>query len=219
MIHIFETENKNIKVKPRDVDTYLGYYGFPQGCSDEMIAECSAEFLSSVSFKACYARLPVKITDYKVDLGFSVFESKALAKNLKGCDEAFVFAATAGAASQRLIAKNSLISPVKGTVTDCVGSAATEEFCNILNQTLYDIEYLRPRFSPGYGDWSIAAQKEITEFLQAKKMIAVSLTDGFMLSPAKTVTAVIGISKEKNKCTGPGCMTCTREKCPYSITE
>ena len=51
---------------------------------------------------------------------------------------------------------------------------------------------------PGYGDLSLNYQKDIIEFLQAKKNIGVSLTESLMMVPVKSVTAIIGIGKEKN---------------------
>ena len=150
-------------------------------------------------------------------IGFMKTESKSLAGNLKNCRTAYVFAATTGAAVQRLIAKNSLISPLKGIVTDSIGSAATEAFCDYINLSLGDTDFLRPRFSPGYGDLGLDCQKLLLERLNAKKNIGLALTDGGMLTPVKSVTAIIGLGEDKNKCKNPkGCMVCNRINCPYS---
>ena len=96
-----------------------------------------------------------------------------------------------------------------------MGSAAIEAFCDKLNSSFENAEYLRPRFSPGYGDLPLECQRNIVEFLQTKKNIGMSLTDSLMMVPVKSVTAIIGIGKEKNKCTGPGCMICKKTDCPY----
>ncbi len=215
MIYTFTANADEINISRKEIITYLGYYGVKcDALTEKMIDECLDEFTKAVGFKACYTLLPIEIKE-KICADCLEFESESLKKNLCECDKAYVFAATAGFESQRLIAKNSVISPLKGIVTDCIGSAAIEAFCDKFNSSLEEKDFLRPRFSPGYGDLPIKYQKDILEFLQAKKHIGLSLSDGMMMSPSKSVTAIIGIGKERNKCKGPGCMICSSENCPY----
>ena len=217
MINIIKSPATEIKIDPKEVATYLGYYS-PDCCNhttEDMIQCCEKEFLGSAKFIACYEKVTVKINDGIVDLGFKTFHSHSLAKNLANCDYAYIMAATTGIDAQRLIERNSIIDPLKGLVTDCIGSAAIEAFCDKINLSLGNGEYLRPRFSPGYGDLMLDYQKDIIEFLQTNKSIGMSLTESLMMVPVKSVTAIIGIGKEKNKCTGPGCMICSGVNCPY----
>lgn len=215
MIYTHTSSADALRIDLKDIVTYLGYYGVKCDCTTEsMLNECLDKFIESVTFKACYTLLPVKIGE-KVSVGNMEFCSESLKKNLAECEKAYVFAATAGSESQRLIAKNSIISPLKGIITDCIGSAAIEAFCDKFNKKLEENEFLRPRFSPGYGDLPLECQKEILTFLDAKNKIGLSLNDSLMMSPSKSVTAIIGIGKEKNKCHGPGCMICKSENCPY----
>lgn len=215
MIETIKIAAAEITIDPKEVAVYLGYYS-ANGIDKKTITEAISEFRSNADCRACVARVPVGINGDSVNLGFMQVESQSLRKNLEGCDEAYILAATTGISSQRLIEKNSVISPIKGIVTDCVGSAAIEAFCDKINLSLSDNpDFLRPRFSPGYGDLCIDCQRKIVEFLCANKNIGLSLTDSLMMVPKKSVTAIIGISKEKNKCKGSGCMTCKSEKCPY----
>lgn len=216
MIEIIKTDSSEIIIDPKEVAVYMGYYSAPcDGSTNDIIHCCENEFLKAVNFIACYEKVPVKIIDNTVDLGFKTFTSKSLAKNLSGCDYAFIMAATTGIEAHRLIERNSIISPLKGVITDCIGSAAVEAFCDKINLSFENPDFLRPRFSPGYGDLSLEYQKDIVEFLQTKKNIGMSLTESLMMIPVKSVTAIIGIGKEKNKCTGPGCMICKNDACPY----
>ena len=75
--------------------------------------------------------------------------------------------------------------------------------------------YLRPRFSPGYGDFSIEHQKQILQMLNAAKEIGVSSTESSMLTPTKSVTALIGLSKSNQKCHPSGCEACQKYDCIY----
>ena len=212
MIEIIKSTASEISIDPKEVAVYLGYYS-ANGIDHEMVDECISEISACASYKACFAKVPV--TSGGIDTGCLKACGKSLQKNLDGCDSAYVLAATTGFDVQRLIERNSLVSPIKGIVTDCVGSAAIEAFCDKINSALDGSDFLRPRFSPGYGDLPIECQKGITEFLNTNKNIGLSLTDSLMMTPIKSVTAIIGIGKEKNKCTGPGCMICKKSDCPY----
>lgn len=214
MIEIIKSAAAEITIDPKEVAVYLGYYS-ANGIDDKTIDNAIDEFSANADFRACCVKVPVRITENGVDLGFMQTESKSLRKNLEGCDEAYILAATTGASSQRLIERNSVISPIKGIVTDCVGSAAIEAFCDKINLSLDNPDFLRPRFSPGYGDLCIDCQRKIVDFLCTNKNIGLSLTDSLMMVPKKSVTAIIGIGKEKNKCKGNGCMTCSGTNCPY----
>ncbi len=216
MIQLIKSVSAEINIDPKEVAVYLGYYSVKAADekTKELICSCTTEFLENAEFRACYAKVPVK-TGGGVDLGFMKTDSRSLEKNLKGCDFAYVLAATTGFNAHRLIERKSLLSPVCGMVTDCVGSATIEAFCDKINSSFSECEFLRPRFSPGYGDLPLEFQKNITEFLETKKNIGLSLTDSLMMTPVKSVTAIIGIGKEKNQCTGPGCMICSGINCPY----
>ena len=99
-------------------------------------------------------------------------------------------------------------------------AAMLEEYCDemqdkIAQQLAEEKLYLRPRFSPGYGDFSILHQKEILDMLDAPKRIGLTMTDAYMLVPTKSVTAIIGVSNTKEPCHQKGCEECTKEDCLY----
>ncbi len=218
MIELITAKADEIEISLNSIEEYLGYFG---ATADEkllpLIDECKKEFLACVDYKACITQVECCEKGGKICLEFMQSESNSLKGNLKNCETAFIFAATTGASVQRLIAKNSLLSPVRGMITDSIGSAAIEAFCNYINCKVGSVDYLRPRFSPGYGDLSLDCQQAILEHLEAKKHIGLALTESRMLTPVKSVTAIIGLSKEKNKCKNKkGCMVCNRANCPYS---
>ena len=219
MTEIITAKPSEIDIPQRLIEEYLGYYkvsATPEIL--DIIEKCKKDVLACVEYKACVARVDCcKTESGLLCLDFMQSESKSLAGNLQNCKSAFVFAATTGAALHRLIERNGIVSPVYGMVTDSIGSAAIEAFCDYINKSLGDVDYLRPRFSPGYGDLSLDCQQKILDFLNAGKYIGLALTNGGMLTPVKSVTALIGLSEEKNKCKSKkGCMVCDRKNCPYS---
>ncbi len=218
MTEIITAKPSDFEIPQRIIEEYLGYYELEINAETvDIIEKCKKEVLDCVDYKACIAKINCCETEDGICLDFMVSKSKSLAGNLRKCETAYIFAATTGAALHRLIGRNIIVSPIHGMVTDAIGSAAIEAFCDYINQSLGDVDYLRPRFSPGYGDLSLECQKTILDFLGAGKHIGLALTDGGMLTPVKSVTAIIGQSKEKNKCRSKkGCMVCDRENCPYS---
>ena len=76
--------------------------------------------------------------------------------------------------------------------------ALCDAFCNDMasEYTKYG-KVLRPRFSAGYGDLPLSLQRDITGVLQTPKNIGISLNESLLMSPSKSVTAIIGIKGEK----------------------
>jgi hypothetical protein len=160
---------------------------------DALIENAIENVHSTVSLKASYVRVPISIKDNVVDFGFDKVESKALAKNLCECKEAFVFVATLGISNEKAIEKGFKLDKLNGTIFDCVSTTLIESFCDYVNDYFSKENKLRPRFSPGYGDFSIEHQKSILRVLDAYKNVGVTLTDGLMMIPSKSVTAIVGI--------------------------
>ena len=93
----------------------------------------------------------------------------------------------------------------------------SEEWCQreIAKQQEKEGWYLRPRFSPGYGDFDIQYQKPLMQMLDCAKTIGLTMTDSFMMTPTKSVTAVIGMSRIKERCPIQGCEICEKKDCEY----
>lgn len=49
------------------------------------------------------------------------------------------------------------------------------------------------RFSPGYGDFSLTHQTDFFRLLQLEKNLGMSLNSALLMSPSKSITAVIGV--------------------------
>lgn len=220
MIYFLNANPNEIDISQKEVYRYLGYGRVsPSDEVTKLIEEHTAEFNKAVNYKACYTKVDILVDEEKlnIDFGFMRVHGKSLILNLKGCKHAYIFAATTGATAERLITKQNRISALKGIVTDAVGSAAIEAFCDWVNQHLETEEqgsFLRPRFSCGYGDFPLEHQTEILSFLDTGRKIGLNITDSLMMTPVKSVTAVVGISDKPNTCR-TGCIVCQKTDCPY----
>ena len=162
----------------------------------------------------------VQVAEAGVTLDNGVrFNSRDLAAHLKGCEEALLLGATLGsrvdAASRRL----ALGSVAEGDAAQAVAAALIESYCDEV-QAQFDTGGLaqRPRFSPGYGDWDLAEQRLLFPVLNCAKLIGLTLTEGCMMAPSKSVTAIIGLSEDV-QCVWNKCMTCGNINCPYRSSE
>ena len=187
----------------------------------KLIDECLSEVKGKLSYRVCFSQNEVKKDGEKLDLTFLKTDSCDLYKNLSGCESAVVFAATVGIEMDRLIERNKRINPSKALIFQAIGAERIESLCDSFTEDLKENlkkenKFLRPRFSPGYGDFPIENQNEIFEFLQCSKKIGVSLNASFFMSPSKSVTAIIGISSDKadEKCEKT-CKTCQKTNCTF----
>lgn len=65
------------------------------------------------------------------------------------------------------------------------------------------------------GDFPLSVQKDLLGGLEAGKRLGITLTEGGLMMPSKSVTAVIGISPVKGFCRTEGCEACEKKDCPY----
>ncbi len=192
-------EVKNYPAPYVNVKEVLRYAG---GGDEKLIDECIKEAESTFSYKVCYAVADITAKDGNVDFGFANVESKDLSKNLAKCTKAVILAATVGVGIDRLIAKYNRTSPSKAVCFQALGSERVEslidEFETDIKPTLaYAKElFFRPRFSPGYGDMPLEFQKEIFRLLDCPRRIGVSLGESLLMSPSKSVTAIIGFGEK-----------------------
>lgn len=175
---------------------YLGYgkTGVPEEGVRALLCECETEILAVQDLRACYSVFAVDASSENIDLGFAKVKSRSLFLNLAGCKKIVLFACTAGAGADRLVAKYSRISPAKAAVMQAAGAALAEDWCEELC-ALFKREYgeIKPRFSCGYGDLSLTLQRDIFAALSVTKHIGITLSDDCFMLPTKSVTALVGI--------------------------
>lgn len=169
--------------------------------TEALIDRCLAETEGILTKSVCYARFPVSFRDNETDLGFAVTHSGDLRKNLAGCNEIIVFAATVGAGLDRLIARNERISPAKALCLHSIGAERVEALCDRFNDSMKEesaglSRSICPRFSPGYGDLPLKLQQDIFRVLDCPRKIGLTLNESLLMSPSKSVTAIIGIKEQ-----------------------
>lgn len=194
---------KTYAAPPVDLREVLRYAGV-RGESPEMIVlanDCYSEAADALDFRVCYAELAVtRLGERSLDLEFAEVYSTSLAGLLSGCERAVVFAATVGLGFDRLIAKTGAMTPSRALMLDAVGAERIEALCDAFCAELAE-EYAAQgymttrRFSPGYGDVPLALQRDIVRVLDTSRKIGVALNESLLMSPSKSVTAIVGLAK------------------------
>ena len=200
-----------MNLDPREIARYLGIRGKPldpQGAA--WADQCQRELAQTVTPRHLGRRLPLTLFQG---------QSRDLDHHLRHCREGILYAVTLGPEADRLLRRWSAQSMAKAAVGQAVCAAWLDAlcaaYCESLQQGLAPGEYLTPPFSPGYGDWDLAAQQTVLDRLQAPKRLGLSLTGGGMLVPEKSVTALVGISDRPEEACGQKCMRCRKTDCPF----
>ena len=186
----------SLPISESEILRYAGAKGdIPK--SRELCRSVIDEALSLLDMKVCYTELFVTVSEGVCDFGYFKINSKSLAKNLFGCERVILFAATVGIGLDRLITKYSRLSPLRALFAEAVGTERVEAVCDAFSLDIAK-EYgkkTKPRFSVGYGDAPLSAQKDIITLLDTARLIGVSLNESLVMSPSKSVTAFMGIEK------------------------
>lgn len=182
-----------------------------------LLKSCLCEVKDKLTYRVCYRELPVTATEDVCDFGVFTVRSKNLTDNLASCKTVILFGATVGVEIDRLIARYGRISPSKALMFQAIGAERIEALCDVFCEDVKREHNLhtRPRFSPGYGDLPLSAQKDIFAMLDCSKRIGLTLNDSLLMSPSKSVTAFVGLSEDEIKEKENKCSLCDKKDCSY----
>ncbi len=168
-----------------------------KGFKSEIIDQCQKELKNAVNCK--FSAVLTEVLYYEngfLDCGFGKFQSHHLFKNLDSCKKAFVFAVTLGLEVDRLLNKYALLSPSKHFILDALASSMAESATDKAEEIIKGETICHRRLSPGYGDLPLEIQPEILKLLNAEKLLGITINKALLMSPGKSVTAIMGIKNE-----------------------
>ena len=210
---------------PREeVLRYLGCPGTEDPATLALVEGCSARLLAAARPKWTYRvfDLAVQTDGVRLDCGL-LLPGRDLAAHLRGCSRAALLAATLSAPVDALLRRAQAEDLAAAVALDCCATAAVEAVCDLAEA---EIRVRFPgcsfpfRFSPGYGDLPIELQDPILRLLDAPRHVGLCATDRHILTPRKSVTAVLGISDGEMSPQKRGCASCTfRARCKFQCKE
>jgi len=221
-----------------EIYRYMGHRGTADGQLEALVSSCLEKLSTASAPRHLVMPMPCTVSGDSVTIGELTTDSSAistvtikssrLAEHLSGCIQVYILAATLGAAVDRLISQRGKIDSAETLCLQACAAAQIEDYCNNAAEELSrEVNgqglYLRPRFSPGYGDFDIAFQTDILRILQAQKRIGVTETKSHMLTPLKSVTALIGVCQggcpQKAIHESGKCADCAKTDCQFRVNQ
>ena len=197
-----------------EIYRYAGGKGQVDTQTAALLQECLRECETQITPRVCYCF----ISSEQALQTFGA-DSQLLKSRLCSADSVLVFAATVGLGIDRLIRKYASVSPTKALYFQAIGAERIERACDVFCQSVSaqlqaNGQTLSKRFSPGYGDFSLQAQKDICALLDTYKQIGVGLNDSLLMSPSKSVTALCAVQAGEENIREK-CETCDLTACAF----
>ena len=210
----------DIELKPEDRSEVLRYLGYSGQIIEEPLEKDIEAAIQAVNDSA-EPRILYKIYDiaedgdFKDDLHF--LEGDDIRRHLSGCNKVLLMAATIGMKTDLMIRQAAIRNPIQSIIMDSAGSTLIELVCDTVEAELREEveaegQYLTSRFSPGYGDLPLHAQKGFFDALEIRR-IGIHLSEDDLMTPRKSVTAVLGIADHPVKKKERSCNSCNLREC------
>ncbi|MDO5402293.1 MAG: vitamin B12 dependent-methionine synthase activation domain-containing protein [Eubacteriales bacterium] len=217
--------NGQIELTDLDYHEAARYLGYGQNEIDadtlKLMRQCENEIVSQVRPRGIYRVFDVVVRQEGVEIAGTnlILFGESIKRHLANCDRAVLMAVTLSDAADRMIRTFQVTDMAKAVIMDSMASAAVEQACNRLETEIsreLPQYYQTFRFGLGYGDLPISLQRDFIKILNADKLIGLHVNESSMLVPTKSVTAVIGLSREPVKGQARGCQTCNmRDICKF----
>ncbi len=144
-----------------------------------------------------------------------------ITRHLEGCGACVLLACTLGAAADAVQRAANTADMAYAVALDALASVLAEQVADAAERTLReeatrDGLFLTGRFSPGYGDYPIELQNELLRLMDAPRKIGLCATPTHLLTPRKSITAVLGLADRPVTGRRAGCAHCAlRGRCAY----
>ena len=162
---------------------------------DLSVVECHDSGVSKTPYEPSSAVVSTSSTT--VSFADVTLHSRDLGRNLEGCSQVALLAATIGPQVDALIRRHSSLDPVYASILQATGAMYIEELVDLVNSEIKKIAAAqglktKPRYSPGYGDVPLQVQKDFFRLLPCTR-IGLTLMDTLIMAPEKSVTAFVGL--------------------------
>lgn len=202
---------------------YLGLHrpgGPPDPDMEARLRSSGALLMETARPRAVWKRFPLILEENRVLTAGMEIESRYLRRHLRNCTHVYLFAATLGLETDRLLHRLGVTEVSRAVMVQACAASLLEAYCDeccaqIAGEVRAEGLFLRPRFSPGYSDFPITWQRRLLEAVDAPRRIGLTATGGMMLTPTKSVTAVVGLTTDPD-CSRPGgCAQCAKSDCTF----
>ena len=212
------------RLEALDLDEVLRYMGVPPEKAPEetrALAEgCGRELCRTIQPRWRSREVSVTLREEGVELeGCLLLPGRDLRRHLEGCGRAVVMAVTLSAQADALIRRWESRDMARALALDCCATAAVEALCDRLEEELqgrYPGCSFPYRYSPGYGDLPLSVQPGLLRLLDAPRRMGLCATERYLLTPRKSVTAILGVAAGEIRQEKRSCLSCLAQAgCQY----
>ncbi len=204
-------EPRLTEINENEVLLYLGYRGgeIPPEIQQD-IARCREVVLDTARPRAVWRQFALEPDGTLAGTDFRP-EGNDVKALLRDCRYGILMGATLGMEIEALLRQAQVRNMAEAVILDCCASSAIENVCDNLCADLQAQAapgYLTDRFSPGYGDLPFAQQPDFCRILDLSRRIGVTLSEGGVMIPQKSVTAILGVADKPQTKRFRGCAYC-----------
>lgn len=207
--------------KPAAIDLaqaarYFGARGEADAATLHLLEQCAVPLLAAAMPRAVWLEADVTAL---TEAG--LLQGEDVMRHLEGCSRAILLAVTLGAGVDAQIRRAGVGDIAASVASDALGSALAEQAADcaegeLRQEAAKEGKYLTGRFSPGYGDWPITVQPRIAAVLDTARRAGICVTDSNLMTPRKSITALLGVSGHPVKGHLAGCGHCVlQSRCEY----
>lgn len=210
-----------MELRRSEIWRYLGYRGKTPGEREQReIERVALNMQRYIAPRHIYSQKPCVVFADRVQIEGVIFQSRMLARALAQCEEVLLLAATLGSEADQMVRRYQVQSMADAAIAQAVCAEMLESYLDgicagIAKQQEQQGLFLGARFSPGYGDLALESQKEFFALLDCTRRLGISLTAGGMMTPTKSVTAFLGLSRVCRKRQARSCDVCDRRECAF----
>ncbi len=210
-----------------DVCRYLGYPSTPKEEIMEWITEVSQKLEQKAQYKAVYKVFSIEPREEGKDISLEgctlTLTGKDIATLLEESHHCILMAVTLGREVDNWLRQLEICDMADAVIADACASSLVEEYCNYMEaeilatvkKSMGDIHFT-DRFSAGYGDLPLEIQPLFCKTLNCEKQMGLTVSPSYIMSPQKSITAIIGIADSPQAMRIRGCGFCgRRDHCQY----
>lgn len=205
----------------KEVLRYLGYHG--QEVTPELDARLDAAIASCLAIGRARASIAVYDVAGREELPDGTPQvtladtaltlvGTSMQRHMAGARKVGVLAVTIGMGVERELKRLSLTDHLGQVLFDAAATTMVERAADAAEATLVGMAareglYTNFRFSPGYGDMPMQTQHVLLDALDARRL-GITLSPTLLMTPTKSVTAVVGMFDASQPSTHASCADC-----------
>lgn len=178
--------NSELTVLEKRTLSYLNFRNEANEEQIEMVRKAIDEVRSIA--RPAFAFRYFSLDDCPIDINYSSL-SELFSKN--NSDSVAVLISTLGPAIDNRIDRLKESDPSRMILIDAAANAYIEEVTNEYQKRL-ELKGQTFRFAPGYGDVPLSVQQSIFENVPDVQRIGITLDEGYLMHPFKSMTGIIG---------------------------